>query len=78
MIAMCLKTRSSERANCSQLLDSPQLKKYVSVSLQEIESAEDKAALMKTIRMPRHMGDISDRLPGQQYNSQPKLKRNNS
>jgi len=52
---------------------------HITGTLQEIEDpANDPASLMKTIRMPRHMGDITERLPGQQYDSQPKLKRNNS
>ena len=33
---------------------------------------------MKTIRMPRRMGEITERLPAPQYDSTPAFKRTNS
>jgi NIMA (never in mitosis gene a)-related kinase len=65
IIAKCLKTRASERATCEKLLATPGLLNHITGTLQDIEqSKEDKDALMKTIRMPRHMGEITERLPG--------------
>jgi NIMA (never in mitosis gene a)-related kinase len=64
IIAKCLKTRASERTNCDKLLALPGLISRCTGILQETDAANDAAALMKTIRMPRHMGDISERLPG--------------
>jgi hypothetical protein len=37
----------------------------------------DQENLMKTVRMPRRMGEITDRLPAPQYD-QPLIKRTNS
>lgn len=79
MIGKCLKTRSSERSSCNKLLGTPGLLNHITGTLEEIEILKDENnSLMKTIRMPRHMGDITERLPGQQYDSHPKIKRTNS
>jgi len=78
VIAKCLKTRASERTTCDKLLASPALLNHVTNTLLDVDTKNDPAALMKTIRMPRHMGDITERLPSSQYDSQPKMKRNNS
>jgi hypothetical protein len=60
-------------------LGTPGLLNHITGTLEEIEILKDENnSLMKTIRMPRHMGDITERLPGQQYDSHPKIKRTNS
>jgi NIMA (never in mitosis gene a)-related kinase 1/4/5 len=64
MIAKCLKVRPSERTTCDKLLATPGLLNHITGTLKEIESPEEAAALMKTIRMPRNMDQIMDRLPG--------------
>lgn len=65
IIGKCLKTRASERISCDKLLATPGLLNHITGTLEKIEDpANDRAALMKTIRMPRHMGDITERLPG--------------
>lgn len=71
IIAKCLKTRSSERISCAQLLATPGLLNHITGTLESYEVLKDdeKGMLMKTIRMPRHMGEITERLPGQQYDS---------
>ena len=71
IIAKCLKTRSSERISCAQLLAIPGLLNHITGTLEsyEVQKDDEKGMLMKTIRMPRHMGEITERLPGQQYDS---------
>lgn len=65
MIAKCLKTRASERTSCDKLLATPGLLNHITGTLEEIEVLRDENnSLMKTIRMPRHMGEITERLPG--------------
>jgi|688.fasta_scaffold180303_2 hypothetical protein len=66
IIAKCLKTRASERISCEKLLTTPGLLNHITGTLesQEVHKDDEKTMLMKTIRMPRHMGEITERLPG--------------
>ena len=64
MISSCLQVRSSERPNCAKLLAMPGLLNHLTGTLDEIEAMKsEQEKLMKTIRMPRRMGEITERLP---------------
>merc|ERR1712157_81521 len=43
-----------------------------------MDEADKDFNLIGTIRVPRNLGQITDRLPGSQYDSQPKVRRNAS
>ena len=80
MIKNCLQVRSSDRPNCGKLLNMPGLLNHLTGTLDEIEAMKsDQEKLMKTIRMPRKMGEITERLPKAQYDAPtPTIKRTNS
>jgi NIMA (never in mitosis gene a)-related kinase len=60
----CLQVRSSERPKCDKILNMPGLLNHITGTLDEIQSLiPDQENLMKTIRMPRRMGEITERLP---------------
>lgn len=78
VLKSCLQVRASERANCDKILKMPGLLNHITGTLDEIQAMmPDQENLMKTIRMPRRMGEITERLPKPQYD-QPVFKRNNS
>ena len=63
-VARCLKVRSSERPNCNKILAMPGLLNHLTGTLNEIESLKaDNEVLMKTIRMPRKLDQITERMP---------------
>jgi serine/threonine protein kinase len=80
MIKNCLQVRSTDRPNCGKLLAMPGLLNHLTGTLDDIEAMKsEQEKLMKTIRMPRKMGEITDRLPKPQYEAPtPKIKRTNS
>ena len=78
VLRSCLQVRSSERPKCDKILNMPGLLNHITGTLDEIQSLiPDQENLMKTIRMPRRMGEITERLPAPQY-EQTNLKRTNS
>ena len=78
ILKSCLQVRASERANCDKILRMPGLLNHLTSTLDEIQSMmPDQENLMKTIRMPRRMGEITERMPKPQYD-QPAFKRTNS
>ena len=78
VLRSCLQVRASERANTDKILKMPGLLNHMTGTLDEIQALiPDQENLMKTIRMPRRMGEITDRLPAPQYDSVP-FKRTNS
>ena len=71
VLKMCLQVRLSERATCDKILKMPGLLNHVTGTLDEIQALiPDQESLMKTIRMPRRMGEITERLPAPQYDNQ--------
>ena len=78
MLRSCLQVRASERATTNKILKMPGLLNHITGTLDDIQALiPDQESLMKTIRMPRRMGEITDRLPAPQYDSAP-FKRTNS
>ena len=67
----------SLRPSCDQILSTPGLLNHITGTLQDLDiDTEDigqKADLLKTIKCPRNLGMISERLPAPQY--KPKMKR---
>ena len=56
----------------------PGLLNHITGTLDELEAMmPDQDNLMKTIRMPRRLGEITERMPAPQYD-QPSFKRTNS
>ena len=78
ILRSCLQVRASERPKCDKILAMPGLLNHITGTLDEIQAmVPDQENLMKTIRMPRRMGEITERLPASQYD-QPSFKRTNS
>jgi hypothetical protein len=68
MITACLKVRSSERPSCEQILKMPGLLNHLTGTLNDIEALkEETKSLMHTIRLPRKLGMITERMPASQY-----------
>lgn len=68
MIKACLQVRSSERADCDQILRMPGLLNHVTGTLDNIQARkEDTESLLNTIRLPRKLGMITERMPASNY-----------
>ena len=69
MLKACLQVRASDRPNCQKILRMPGLLNHVTGTLDELAAlqSDEKEILMKTIRMPRRMGEVKQRLPKPQY-----------
>lgn len=80
MVKSCLQVTASARPSCDKILATPGLLNHLTGTLEDldIDPAESEGAdsLLKTIRCPRNLGMITDRLPAPQY--RPKMKRCNS
>ena len=60
--------RSTDRPNVGKLLNMPGLLNHLTGTLDDIEAMKSETEkLMKTIRMPRKMGEITERMPAPQY-----------
>lgn len=78
VLRSCLQVRQSERPKCDKILNMPGLLNHITGTLDDIQAMmPDQENLMKTIRMPRRMGEITERLPAPQYD-QPTYKRTKS
>ena len=78
---MCLQVKPSNRPLCDKILATPGLLNHITGTLENIDlkEAEEEVDnnLLATIRCPRNLGMITDRLPKSQY--QPTgLRRSNS
>eukprot|EP00347_Sterkiella_histriomuscorum_P005661 403355743 len=81
MIKCLLLQNPSQRPTCAQILQMTGTQNHLSATLQRMESIieESKEGLIGTIKVPRNLGQITERLPKPQYNSNPvQLKRNSS
>jgi len=83
IIKNMLQVKATDRPTCDKILAMPGLLNHLTGTLEDINAQavqEDNSVdLLKTIKMPRRMGQITERLPGPQYDSEPKsIKRTNS
>lgn len=81
VVKMCLQVKPSNRPLCDKILATPGLLNHITGTLENIDlkEAEEEVDnnLLATIRCPRNLGMITDRLPKSQY--QPTgLRRSNS
>jgi len=82
IIRSCLQVRATDRPTCDKILAMPGLLNHLTGTLEEIDQTavqqDESETLLKTIKMPRKMGQITERLPAPQYNSDKQIKRTNS
>jgi hypothetical protein len=74
MIGKCLQVNSRDRPTCDKILAMPGLLNHLTGTLDEIQmlAATEDDSLMKTIKLPRRMGEITERLPASQYETKTK------
>lgn len=76
MVKLMLQQSPALRPACHELLGKQQLVRNHPASLEvKQEEGDTDFSLLGTIRVPRNLGQITDRLPGSQYDSQPKPRR---
>lgn len=64
MIKSLLQVKSSERPDCDKILSMPGLLNHLTGTLDEIEAQKEvNENLISTIRLPRNLGMITERLP---------------
>lgn len=80
MVKSCLQVMPASRPSCDKILATPGLLNHLTGTLEDLdvdpEDSKSNDNLLKTIRCPRNLGMITERLPAPQY--QPKIKRCNS
>jgi NIMA (never in mitosis gene a)-related kinase len=80
MIKSCLQVNCEKRPSCDQILATPGLLNHLTGTLEELTFVEESELsgdnLLQTIRCPRNLGQITERLPKAQY--QQRLKRSAS
>jgi len=81
MIKSCLQVNCNNRPSCDQILATPGLLNHLTGTLEELTMDEEcetqNINLLSTIRCPRDLGQITERLPKAQYQHRP-LKRSAS
>lgn len=81
MVKKLLQVTPKNRPSCDQILSTHGLLNHVTGTLENLDVAPEQVPviqdLLSTIRCPRNLGKITDRLPKSQY-SPTKLKRSNS
>ena len=85
LIKMLLKVNAGERPSCNQILKCPIVKKRLEYfqaqnGIENFEEGIDESELLKTIRIPKNILFLTDRLPGANYEPNGKNKKdmNNS
>ena len=68
IVKLCLQVQPDKRPTCAELLQKSQLLKNRPKELQ-FTSDESNPALIGTIKVPRNLGMITERLPASQYES---------
>jgi NIMA (never in mitosis gene a)-related kinase len=67
MIKNLLQVTPSNRPSCDEILSTPGLLNHITGTLEELDVAPEKVPviqdLLSTIRCPRNLGQITDRLP---------------
>jgi hypothetical protein len=80
MVRLLLQVNPSSRPSCEKILGTHGLLNHITGTLENIDVAQDSVPvlqdLLSTIRCPRNLGQITDRLPKSQY--EPTLRRSNS
>lgn len=75
IVKACLQVRSSERTDCEKILAMPGLLNHITGTLDDIQALkQDQESLLQTIRCPRNLGMITERLPAAQYDTSEKKK----
>lgn len=73
MLKVTLQVKSSDRADCDQILAMPGLLNHLTGTLDDIEALkEDTESLLNTIKLPRNMGQITNIMPASQYQPSPR------
>ena len=71
MLKSCLQVNPANRPSCEKILATPGLLNHLTGTLEEIDLDEEiepkNDNLLSTIRMPRNLGQITERLPKSQY-----------
>jgi NIMA (never in mitosis gene a)-related kinase len=68
LIRSCLQVKPSQRPSCDRLLEMPGIQNNISEKLELLSQQGDNTeSLLKTIRCPRNLGNITERLPKPQY-----------
>jgi hypothetical protein len=71
MIKSCLQVNCEKRPSCDQILATPGLLNHLTGTLEELTFEEEFELqgdnLLQTIRCPRNLGQITERLPKAQY-----------
>ena len=81
MVRTCLQQSPNQRPSCAQILSMNGTQNHLSGTLQRMESLFEECkdvGLLGTIKVPRNMGQITERLPKAKYNIPSQLKRNSS
>lgn len=79
MVKSCLQVMPSNRPSCDKILATPGLLNHLTGTLENLDidtENQESNDLLKTIRCPRNLNMMTDRLPAPQYQS--KMKRCNS
>lgn len=65
MLKGCLQVKASERLSCGKILKLPGLLNHLTGTLDELAALapDEKEDLLKTIRMPRRMNELAQKLP---------------
>lgn len=70
MVKNCLQVQPSSRPSCDKILGMPSIASHMSEKLEESSFESDhgqNVSLLSTIRLPRDLGQITERLPKAQY-----------
>jgi NIMA (never in mitosis gene a)-related kinase len=72
MVKSCLQVNCEKRPSCDQILATPGLLNHLTGTLEELAFEEESDcsevdSLLQTIRCPRNLGQITERLPKAQY-----------
>ena len=70
MIKLCLQLDPKLRPGCDAMLQKGQLVKNTPSALSLQLEGQDDLKLIGTIRVPRNLGQITDRLPAPNYNTE--------
>lgn len=74
VVKLCLQVNPTLRPSCESLLAKAQLVRNVPESIAEASCAKEvKDSLIGTIRVPRNLGQITDRLPAANYEPDPEI-----
>ena len=69
MVRTCLQVQPTNRPNCDKILMMPSVVEHTSEKLEQAERDHiyQEVSLLNTIRVPRDLGQITERLPKPQY-----------